>query len=233
MHLNVTGMITIPVMHGQFKRIFNALVCSGVGDICIAGNPMLCQGITPMPSKSCILVENGNLRQRIPWRPDFATNGNQNMSHVGILRSDTACTVFPGDFVRLKAPPSIAMLGDAKIFITPRNSKARMYFQDENKTRFEETLFPLPRISHVINGDIYLPNSSNFPVNISRNDQLADIRLISNPGNPQVNVMSGVFRTSVTDEFYARPKPSTPVCQIEKIQLDPDNIMHPEERKLS
>ena len=232
MPLNVTGMITIPVMHGQFKWIFNALVCSGVGDICIAGNPMLCQGITPMPSKRCILVENGNLRQKIPWRPDFATNGNQNMSHVGILRSDTACTVFPGDFVRLKAPPSIAMLGDAKIFITPRNSKARMYFQDENKSRFEETLFPLPRISHVINGDIYLPNSSNFPVNISRNDQLADIRLISNPGKSQVNVMSGVFRTSVTDEFYARPKPSTPVCQIEKIQLDPDNILRPEERKL-
>ena len=154
------------------------------------------------------------------------------MSHVGILRSDTACTVFPGDFVRLKAPPSIAMLGDAKIFITPRNSKARMYFQDENKTRFEETLFPLPRISHVINGDIYLPNSSNFPVNISRNDQLADIRLISNPGKSHVNVMSGVFRTSVTDKFYARPKSSTPVCQIEKIQLDPDNILHPEERKL-
>ena len=85
MPLNVTGMITIPVMHGEFEWTFNALVCSGVGEICIAGNPMLCQGITPMPSKKCILLESGNKKQRIPWRPDVVSNNCQNMSHVCIL----------------------------------------------------------------------------------------------------------------------------------------------------
>ena len=67
MPLNVIGMITIPVMHGEFVWSFNALVCSGVGEICIAGNPMLCQGITPMPSKRCIMLESGTRKQKIPW----------------------------------------------------------------------------------------------------------------------------------------------------------------------
>ena len=57
MPLNVMGMITIPVFHGNYSWIFNALVCTGVGEVCIAWNPMLCQGITPMPSKKCILIE--------------------------------------------------------------------------------------------------------------------------------------------------------------------------------
>ena len=71
-------------------------------------------------------------------------------------------------------------------------------------------------------------------MNISKNDQLADIRLIANTGKFQTENISesGIFRTSVTEEFYSRPKPSTPVCQVEKIQLDPDNILLPEERKL-
>ena len=192
---------------------------------------MLCQGITPMPSKKCILLESGNKKQRIPWRPDFVSNNCQNMSHVGILRSEVACTVFPGDFLKIKAPPTIALLGDTKVFISPRISKARMNFQDKNKSRFEETLFPLPRISHVIDGNIFLPNPSSFPVIISKNDQLADVRLVSSSEKSKPD-MSGVLRTAVTDQFYPRPKTSVPVCQIDKIQLDPDNHLSSEERKL-
>ena len=94
MPLNVIGMITVPVMHGEFLWSFNALVCSGVGEICIAGNPMLCQGITPMPSKRCIMLESGTRKQKIPWRPDFVSNNCQNMSQVGILRSEVTVSTY-------------------------------------------------------------------------------------------------------------------------------------------
>ena len=67
MPLNVIGMITIPVAHGQFSWVFNALVCSGVGDVCIGGNPLLCQGITPLPSKRCIELEANREKVKTSW----------------------------------------------------------------------------------------------------------------------------------------------------------------------
>ena len=69
-----------------------------------------------------------------------------------------------------------------------------------------------------------LPNPSSLPVHISKNQQLADIRILSN--NPVVN------QTKVTEQFYPRPKPRAPVNQCDKIILDPDNVLSPDEKKL-
>ena len=222
MPLNVQGMITIPVTHGRFTWVFNALVCSGVGDVCIGGNPFLCQGITPLPSKRCILLESNQDSLRIPWRPELGNNNCQNFTSVGLWRTEESCTIFPGDFLQVKAPPTIAMLGDVRVFISPRNSKAKMTFMDEN--RIEETMFPLPGFTHVIDGNVMLPNTSNFPVIISKNLQLADVRMVSD--RPFVGP------TSVTEQFYPRPRPQVPVNQCDKIQLDPDNILSPSEQKV-
>ena len=196
MPLNVIGMITIPVAHGQFYWVYNALVCSGVGDVCIGGNPLLCQGITPLPSKRCIELEANQEKVKIPWRPELLDNLQsenivRNSSNIGLLRSDTSCTIFPGESLQVKVPPTIAALGDVKIFISPRVSKAKIAFIDDN--RFEETLFPLPGFSHVIDGHVMLPNPSSVPVNVAKNQQLADIRIVSN--TPAVNP------TSVTEQF--------------------------------
>ena len=227
MPLNVIGMITMPVTHGQFYWVFNALVCSGVGDVCIGGNPLLCQGITPLPSKRCIELEANQEKVKIPWRPELLDNLQsknivQNSSNIGLLRSDSSCTIFPGESLQVKVPPTISALGDVKIFISPRVSKAKIAFIDDN--RFEEALFPLPGFSHVIDGHVMLPNPSSFPVNVSKNQQLADIRIVSNT--------AAVNPTSVTEQFYPRPKPRIPENQCDKILLDPDNILSSEERKL-
>ena len=227
MPLNVIGMITIPVTHGQFCWVFNALVCSGVGDVCIGGNPLLCQGITPLPSKRCIELESDQEKVMIPWRPEL-TNGPQsqnvvqNFSKLGLLHSETNVTIFPGECLQVKVPPTIASVGDIKVFVSPPVSKARMVFTDDS--RFKESLFPLPGFTHVINGHVMLPNPSSFPVNVSKNQQLADIRLVSE--NLAVNP------TTVTEQFYPRPKPKPPVDQCDKILLDPDNILSSDERKL-
>ena len=116
----------------------------------------------------------------------------QNFANVGLLRTEENSTIFPGDFLKIKAPPTIAMLGDVKVFISPRNSKAKMIFMNEN--RMEETIFPLPGFTHVVDGHVMLPNSSNFPVNISKNQQLADIRIVSN--------YPSVRHTTATEQFY-------------------------------
>ena len=48
--LNVVGRVSFDIFHGNdFKYQFQALICSGVGRVCIGGNTLLCQGITPLP----------------------------------------------------------------------------------------------------------------------------------------------------------------------------------------
>ena len=96
-----------------------------------------------IPSRNCILIEADNKKKKIPWRPGLENKNCQNLSQSGILRSETGCTIFSGECLRLKAPPNIAFLGDVRIFISPRNSKARMTFKNDDDTKFEETICPL------------------------------------------------------------------------------------------
>ena len=169
--------------------------------MCIGGNPLLCQGITPLPSKSCIELESVHDKVKIPWRPELVDNPQtqnviQNLSNIGLLRAENNCTIFPGECLQMKVPPTIAALGDVKVFVSPRVSKSKMVFIDDN--RFEESLFPLPGLTHIIDGHVMLPNPSSLPVNVSKNQQLADIRIVSN--NPVVN------QTKVTEQFYPSPE---------------------------
>ena len=155
----------------------------------------------PLPSKKCIELECNQDKVRIPWRPKLRDNPQnqqmlKNFSNIGLLRSDTNCTVFPGESLQVKVPPTIAALGDIRVFVSPRGSKAKMIFMNDNKV--EEALFPFPGFTHVIDGHVKLPNPSNFPVNISKNHQLADVRFVSN--NLAIN------QTNVTEQFYPRPR---------------------------
>ena len=140
------------------------------------------------------------------------------------MRSDSACTIYPGEFLKMKVPPQFTVSGDKTVFVSPRPSTARMNFVDTNCTRVESQFFPLPQITHIIDGHVYLPNSSDFPVNILKNQHLADLRVGS---LSEENVGQ-----TVTEQYYPRPKPSIPVCQVEDVILDPDNLLSDPQRKL-
>ena len=57
--LNVVGLVTLDIFYGDsFKFQFQGLVCSDIGNVIIGGNPLLAQGITPVPYRKCILLEN-------------------------------------------------------------------------------------------------------------------------------------------------------------------------------
>ena len=216
--LNVVGRVSFDIFHGDdFKYQFQALVCSGVGRVCIGGNPLLRQGITPLPSKKCILMENSTSKQYVPWRPDLDKNKAGSIPVAGLLRSESTCTVYPGECLKVKVQPQLINNGDASVFISPRPSSAMMNFVDSKNTRMESQFFPLPQFTNIIDGHVYLPNTSNFPVNVLKNQHLADLRigLLSEDKGEK----------SITEQFYPRPKPSIPSCQVEDVILDPDNLL--------
>ena len=106
-------MITIPLTQGQFSWVFNPLVCSGVGDVWRQSFTLSRHYSTSI----CILLESNQDSKKIPSRPELVDNSCQYCTNVGLLRPTENCDIFPGDFLRLKAHPTVALLGDVKVLL--------------------------------------------------------------------------------------------------------------------
>ena len=119
--LKSVGRIVIPITNGDESWTFDALVCDNVGDVIIGGNPFLNQGINPVTYRNeiDIVCSSGSIR-RLPWRP--LQHHKPSNPKIGILRSTESVTVYPGDYVDIKAPPELETIGDAEVLVRPRAS---------------------------------------------------------------------------------------------------------------
>ena len=92
--LKSVGRVVFNLENGQDSWLYDGLVCSGIGDIIIAGNPLLVQGINPVTYKNAIEIvsKQGGIRS-IPWRPDVPLNLTK--SNVFLLKVDRQVTVYP------------------------------------------------------------------------------------------------------------------------------------------
>ena len=69
--LRSVGCISIMLTNGGDSWLFDAIVCTNIGDVVIAGNPFLAQGINPITYRNIteIVANDGSIRT-IPWRPE-------------------------------------------------------------------------------------------------------------------------------------------------------------------
>ena len=234
--LHSIGRISVTLSNADDSWQFDALVCVGIGDVVIAGNPFLEQGINPITYKNIteIVSKNGSIRT-IPWRPLKAL---PNKPMISLLRVPEKITIYPDEFLEVTAPPEMSKFESSEILLLPRlTSKAKMVEctpitqprtrythnpSDNNPDSwpaYELVPFPPPQFTHIVSGKIRILNSSPLPITINRNDQIADIRLVSDQYMPQYD-----------PTLYPRPKPSVPVCEIDKVSLDPDNQLSEQER---
>lgn len=103
------------------------------------------------------------------------------------------------------------------MLVAPRLSKSSKtsYMFDESQ-HYVMQQFPPHALTSVVGGKIRLENTSAFPVNISKNEHLADIRLLTNQPHKSSNKFG---------PLYPRPKPTIPACRVDKVIVDPDNIL--------
>ena len=124
--LKSIGKVVLNLENGQDSWLYDGLVCSGIGDIIIAGNPLLVQGINPVTYKNVIEIVSryGGIRS-IPWRPNMPPKPIK--PNVFLLKVDKKLTVYPEDYVEIKVPTPALHLDSSEVLITPRkDSKVQM-----------------------------------------------------------------------------------------------------------
>ena len=231
--LHTIGSVSLELSNGEDSWLFSALVCTGVGDVIIAGNPFLAQGINPITYKKVteIVSSDGSVRS-IPWRP---TNVTPNKPSISLLRSHEKTTIFPEEYLELPVPADFTKYEASTILINPRqSSNIRMVnisphtigLKAETDSchtwpTYDLVPFPQPQFAHIIGGKVRIQNNSPLPITVNRNSHIADIRIVVPQKLP-----------SFEPSLYPRPKPTVPVCEAHKIIVDPDDQLTPDERKL-
>ena len=116
--LRSVGRILINLCNGEDSWIFDALVCTNIGDVVIAGNPFLAQGINPITYKNIteIVSKDGTIRT-IPWRP---VKSLPTKPFISLLRTPEKVTVFPDEFLEVSVPPEMKKFESSEILLLPR-----------------------------------------------------------------------------------------------------------------
>ena len=250
--LKSVGRIVIPIYNGEETWTFDALVCDNVGDVIIGGNPLLDQGINPVTYRNeiDIVTAQGSIR-KLPWRPP--TSHHNFGPRIGILRCEESVTLYPGEFLEIQAPPPFQSLGTAEVLVRPR-ATSNIFSVCMTTTKYDMAIFPSPEYTWMIQGRVRIPNTSSLPLNIPKHRQIADISLVCSSAilSPLVKPMNVLPTNTLPSSsvnlsqwhhsnqskqlpdptLYPRPKPVPPVCQVDKVLLDPDNILEEEHRQL-
>lgn len=198
----------ITIVNEDESWIYNALVCENVGEVIIGGNPLLDQGINPVTYRNeiDIVTSSSGLIRKLPWRPP--SSHPRQKPRIGILRSDESLTLFPGDYLDMKAPQEYNVFGDAEVLVRPR-SVSGVYSVTVTSTKYAMDLFPPPEYTWMIQGRIRLLNSSSFPIIIPKHRHIADVSLVTSGANlfpifkvPQIHLTS-----NFTSTLYQPSKP--------------------------
>ena len=234
--LHSVGRVLINLCNGEDSWIFDALVCTNIGDVVIAGNPFLAQGINPITYKNIteIVSKDGTIRA-IPWRP---VKSSPTKPFISLLRTTEKTTVYPDEFLEVSVPPEMKKFESSEILLLPRmHSKAKMLDNSRGSkivltdgssdchpepwSSYELVPFPPPQFSHIVGGKIRILNPSPLPISVNKNDQIADIRLVIDQDPIQFD-----------QSLYPKPRPTIAVSEISKICCDPDNQLSNSEQDL-
>ena len=119
--LKSIGRVLIQFENGAEAWTFDGLVCSGIGDIIIAGNPFLEQGINPVTYKNLIeIVTKDGFIRTLPWRPVEPLVPIK--PKVFLLKVEEKVTIYPEEYIELKVPIPAKNLESSEVMITPRHS---------------------------------------------------------------------------------------------------------------
>ena len=248
--LKSIGRVVCQIDNGEDSWLYDGLVCSGIGDIVIAGNPILVQGINPVTYKNVIEIVNDQGRIRtLPWRPVLQSKPCK--PGVFLLKVDQHITVYPDEYVEIKVPTTASYLESSEVLITPRNSKVKMvnnvpstqlvssnksWEVDSDASRmwanYEVIPFPQPHFTHVIGGVVRVKNTSPLPIIIPKHSHIADLKQVGDQDLYNDRHHKTITNKMFDPTLYPRPAASLPVCEVDKISLDPDNVLNSREKNL-
>ena len=197
-HLSPCGEVHETLSFGNINLHLSAVVVQKLDSDCLLGEPFLHKNriaINHFTKQINFLDNDGKVLKSIPYSKSSARHVQ---SRATVVRSPKTCLVFPGDFIEVASP--ISDFSPTEICVEPRVDSPH-------------PSFPAPMILPQIDGHIRIPNLSDSPIIIKKNQHLAQVR----------SVLSAVpFEIENRPSSLASPSNASKPFSSD-IVIDPDN----------
>ena len=206
--LQVAGETKFTLSRDNHSLILEALVVRGMDCDVLGGVPfMVSNNIGLFPRKREVVI--GDDTYQYGCTPKTNPNMLVCRSSVQTLRApSTDVTLWPGEFMELNSP--ITTLDEEVLAIEP--------LIDSSVAKHTNGLWPLPDMISSVGGKIRIPNTTSFPIKLSRNEHFGQIRLTFTQTDVQCTASNPVPKIT-------HMQGKTNSCSI---ILDPDDILQPE-----
>ena len=208
--LNIVGEVHLVFRIGNITMEFHGLVARDLADDVLAGVPFMdLNDVYARPSKRLVYVGD------IPFKCGMTNKSTR----AEIMRVPRSTAVLAGESLKLPVPASLA--DEAEVAITPIQDAPSLSYAKYN----EQWLHP--QIVPVEDGHITLRNSSYDPVLISRHEQIARLR----PVTQLPETCSTDAEATSPDLKPVQNSTLKDVPSYKDISIDPDNILSESQRK--
>lgn len=210
--LHVVGETRLVFTRGSHKFHFEGLIVENLDVDILAGTPFMeVNDVTVRPAKRLVILSD---ETTFMYGSSVTPPNNKAVRRATVLRAPpTSTTVWPGEFLELTLPDDVP--SDAEYALEPRTDAPSV------RTSKVSQLWPSPDIMSSVAGKIRIPNLSNEPRVVKRNEHLCQISPVFVPvtdDDPASN-----------DEIQAVPTPSevpkSNLLHSSKVNLDPDNLL--------
>ena len=155
--LKILGEVHTHFTRGDLKLFFNALVVNKLGTDILGGTNFLKDNdIYSRMAKDTIVIKGSNTFQSTPAT---ILEMDMNSSSAQLVRVQKTQTILSGEHIQCELPPHLPPVG--------------IYFAEPK----QGNLFSTPSVVQASNNFVYLPNDKPYPVNVKKNEQVAQIRL--------------------------------------------------------
>jgi len=95
---------------------------------------------------------------------------------------------------------------------------------------FDLIPFPPPQLSHMLGGAVRVKNTSPVTIIIPKNSHIGDLKQVTDKDLGEHSWQSNQIKFGPA--MCRKPPASVPICEVNKIPLDPHNILEPHDRNL-
>ena len=163
--LGTCGEVNITLWHGNISFTLNALVVESMDNHILAGMPFCRQNNVEMSiSKELFYVKGQTIPFGSQSQPRRGRNQIRSVNCV-TLRNAGSTVLYPGDFVEIKNLTLSPYEGE--VALEPRITSPLC------------GMWPEPCITRVVDSTIRVPNETDQPIQISRGQHIAQLRLVS------------------------------------------------------
>ena len=206
--LIVVGETRMTLSRDNKEFDLNALVIENLSEDILAGVPfMALNDITIRPAKHQVILSDGTIYQygnKTAGKSSPAVRRTQ----AYVLRAPSSkTTIWPGDYIEVDIPSEMT---DEMLALEPRTDATNTFAVKTSQ------LWPPPSILATVGNKVRIPNTTEEPKVLSRNEHFCQVRAVFSPPVPD---------TASPVPYQPHIRSATSALFSSTVKLDPDGIL--------